>query len=87
MIHLDDIINVCTNLKDEIGGVDKNDKPIVGRGFNYGVVETCNRIARHFTEVEREKDIDLAIKAEKEEEWKGLNGYNKEYIFHEETVG
>ena len=83
MIDLDDLINVCTNLKDDIGGVDKDDKPIVGKGFNYGVVDTCNRIARHFTEVERGKDMDLAIKADKEPSFTP----NGEWVFPKELVG
>ena len=65
MIALDDLINACDDIKNDIG-VDKDDKPIVGKGFNYGVIDTCNRIVNHFTEVERDKDMDLAIKAEKE---------------------
>jgi len=79
MIDLDDLINTCKDIKDDIG-VDKDDKPIVGKGFNYGVIDTCNRIVNHFTEVERGKDMDLAIKADKEPS-------NGEWIFHDEVIG
>jgi len=60
MIKLSDLINACDDIKNDIG-VDKNDKPIVGKGFNYGVIDTCNRIVKHFNELKTDID-DLPFK-------------------------
>jgi len=54
MIYLENLINACEDIKNDIG-VDKDGTPLVVDGFNYGVVSACDRIVKHFKELEDNK--------------------------------